>query len=184
MFQELLERIALELEKEGILYMIIGGQAVLLHGEPRLTRDIDITLGATVEKLDAILRVAAASGLEPLVDPETFPKETMVLPCQHGGSDIRVDFIFSFSPYEQQALQRVRKVRIGKADVRFAAVEDLIVHKMFAGRPRDLEDVKAILAKNPEADVVYIRQWLKEFTKALEEPYLERFNTLYAELFH
>ena len=25
--------------------MIIGGQAVLLYGEPRLTRDIDITLG-------------------------------------------------------------------------------------------------------------------------------------------
>jgi hypothetical protein len=25
--------------------MIIGGQAVLLYGEPRLTKDIDITLG-------------------------------------------------------------------------------------------------------------------------------------------
>ncbi len=26
--------------------MLIGGQAVLLHGQPRLTEDIDVTLGA------------------------------------------------------------------------------------------------------------------------------------------
>jgi hypothetical protein len=32
--------------------MIIGGQAVLLYGEPRLTRDIDITLGVSAEHLD------------------------------------------------------------------------------------------------------------------------------------
>jgi hypothetical protein len=43
MFQQLLETIALGLEKRGIPYMVIGGQAVLLYGEPRLTRDIDVT---------------------------------------------------------------------------------------------------------------------------------------------
>ncbi|GAH87084.1 unnamed protein product, partial [marine sediment metagenome] len=30
--------------------MIIGGQAVLLYGEPRLTRDIDVTLGDDIDK--------------------------------------------------------------------------------------------------------------------------------------
>jgi len=29
--------------------MVIGGQAVLLYGEPRLTKDIDITLGDSGE---------------------------------------------------------------------------------------------------------------------------------------
>jgi predicted nucleotidyltransferase len=106
----------------------------------------------------------------------------MVLPCKHADSEIRVDFIFSFSPYEQQALKRVRKVRMGKADVRFASVEDLIVHKMFAGRPRDLEDVKIVLEKNPEADVSYIRRWLEEFTQALGEPYLDQFDALCADV--
>jgi hypothetical protein len=32
------------LNEQNIPYMIIGGQAVLLYGKPRLTRDIDITL--------------------------------------------------------------------------------------------------------------------------------------------
>ena len=55
MFEKVLEKIALALDEGRIRYMIIGGQAVLLHGEPRLTRDIDIILGVTVEKLDVVL---------------------------------------------------------------------------------------------------------------------------------
>jgi hypothetical protein len=45
MFQKLIVATAEELEKHKIPYMIIGGHAVILYGEPRLTRDIDITLG-------------------------------------------------------------------------------------------------------------------------------------------
>ncbi|MBI4745658.1 MAG: hypothetical protein HY786_03715, partial [Deltaproteobacteria bacterium] len=47
MFEEILARIGAALDKYNIPYMIIGGQAVLLYGEPRLTRDIDITLGVS-----------------------------------------------------------------------------------------------------------------------------------------
>jgi hypothetical protein len=50
MFTPLLERIALGLEKRQIAYMIIGGQAVLIYGEPRLTRDMDVTLGVGLPK--------------------------------------------------------------------------------------------------------------------------------------
>ena len=39
MFEELLSRISASLNKHSIPYMIIGGQAVLLYGEPHLTRD-------------------------------------------------------------------------------------------------------------------------------------------------
>ncbi len=37
MFTQLLERLATALDLAEIPYMIIGGQAVLLYGEPRLT---------------------------------------------------------------------------------------------------------------------------------------------------
>ena len=39
MFEELLSKISVHLNRHHIPYMIIGGQAVLLYGEPRLTRD-------------------------------------------------------------------------------------------------------------------------------------------------
>jgi len=47
MFKTLLVKITRSLTLKKIPYMIIGGQAVLIHGEPRLTRDIDVTYDLT-----------------------------------------------------------------------------------------------------------------------------------------
>ena len=60
MFEKLLKRLAAALESEKIPYMIIGGQAVLLYGEPRLTRDIDVTLGLGTEHLPKLLAIDCA----------------------------------------------------------------------------------------------------------------------------
>ena len=43
-FEALIARVARALDQRAIPFMIIGGQAVLLHGEPRLTLDIDTKL--------------------------------------------------------------------------------------------------------------------------------------------
>ena len=177
MFRELLEKLALALDGSGIDYMLIGGQAVLLYGEPRLTKDIDVTLGTGPERLEDVLNMVDGLGWRVLVEtPETFVRQTLVLPCLEPQSGIRVDFIFSFSPYEQQAIERVRRVPMGKAQVCFASVEDLIVHKIVAGRPRDLGDVKNVLIKSPDVDVVYIRRWLEQFEDTVSEPLLKRFD--------
>lgn len=179
MFTQLLERIALGLEQRQIPYMIVGGQAVLIYGEPRLTRDIDVTLGVGPERLPDLLGFAQASAWRLLVEaPEEFVERTMVLPCAHPESGIRIDFIFSHSAYEQQAMERVRRLEIGKASVRFAAPEDVIVHKVIAGRPRDLDDVRSILLKISDLDRGYIRHWLAEFDRSLGESYLRRFEEL------
>ena len=72
MFEELLIRITKELDKNFVPYMIIGGQAVLLYGEPRLTKDIDITLGVNVDKLNELLKIIKKIELLPL--PEKYLK--------------------------------------------------------------------------------------------------------------
>jgi len=182
MFERLLERIANALDAAAIPYMVIGGQAVLLYGEPRLTKDIDITLGADLRRLRDVLQAVAAADLKPLVDPDSFTAETMVLPCADVGTGIRIDLIFSSTPYEQQAMSRVRKVKLGAAEVRFASVEDLLIHKLLAGRPRDIEDAQSVLLKNPCADHAYIRRWLGELSTAVNEPLTERFDQLVEDL--
>jgi hypothetical protein len=96
MFEKLLSKIAQCLDNYNLPYMIIGGQAVLLYGEPRLTRDIDITLGVNIDCLDVLLNVVREISLKPLPeDIETFVSETMVLPTLSETTGIRVDFIFS-----------------------------------------------------------------------------------------
>jgi predicted nucleotidyltransferase len=87
-----------------------------------------------------------------------------------------VDFIFSFSPYERQALERVRRVLLGQTEVKFVSPEDLVIHKILAGRPRDLEDVHHILRKNRGLDIPYIQQWLAQLQEAIGEDLTGRFE--------
>ena len=158
MFQKILRTVARELKQASIPYMMIGGQAVLIYGEPRLTRDIDVTLGIGVSELARIKKVLPAMGLKILVkNDREFVERTMVLPTKDKESEIRVDFIFSFSPYERQAIGRARDIQVGRTQVKFASLEDVVIHKVISGRPRDLEDIKSILVKNPKYDSITFR---------------------------
>lgn len=145
--------------------MLIGGQAVLLHGEPRLTQDIDVTLGVAPDEMSRIVDAAQEAGLNTLPeDPDGFVTETFVLPCEEPGTGLRVDFIFSTTPYEAQAIDRAVEVELQHESVRFAAAEDLILHKLFAGRPRDMEDAAGVVrCKGDELDWEYMRRWAEEF---------------------
>lgn len=183
MFQKLLEKIAQELLNQRIPYMVIGGQAVLLYGEPRLTKDIDITLGIGIEELDRIENLVEKTALKPLIDNiGEMVKKTMVFPVEDRKSGIRVDFIFSFSPYERQAIERAIEIKIGRTEVKFAVLEDLVIHKIVAGRARDMEDIKSVLLKNPNYDDLYIEKWLGEFDKSLNENFIEKFKTLVRQI--
>ena len=183
MFQKILKRVARELKKASIPYMVIGGQAVLLYGEPRLTRDIDVTLGIGVNELARIKKILPAMGLKVLVkDDREFVQRTMVLPTKDKESEIRVDFIFSFSPYERQAIGKARDIKVGRTQVKFASLEDVVIHKVISGRPRDFEDIKSILVKNPKYDSDYISRWLKEFDQSLSQRFLETFKKTEEEI--
>lgn len=182
MIEKLIKKIAKCLDDDNISYMIIGGQAVLLYGSPRLTRDIDITLGVDTDRFALIKNICKKSGLKILPkNPEKFASETKVLPAEEPNIRIRVDFIFSFTPYEQQAINRTQIVDIDNYHVKFASREDLIIHKMLAARAIDEEDVKNILIKNKNLiDFKYIKKWLEQFCNIPGyEGILKKFDNLF-----
>jgi hypothetical protein len=87
-FQKLLEKIAQELLNQRIPYMVIGGQAVLVYGEPRLTKDIDITLGIGIEELNRIENLVEKTALKPLIDNiGEMVKKTMMISILKNGSE-------------------------------------------------------------------------------------------------
>lgn len=153
------------LEAARLPFMLIGGQAVLLHGQPRLTEDIDVTLGVDPDRQRPVLDLCKDLDLRPLPeDPERFIRETFVLPARHAGTRIRVDFIFSNTPYERQAIARAVRVEVAGTRVPFATAEDLIIHKLFAGRARDVEDAIGVARrKAKEIDWGYVERWTREF---------------------
>ena len=169
MYQTLLAKLGRALDSE----------AVLLHGEPRLTRDIDITLGVDASELKRVRTVMERIGLTPSVaDVEAFVRTTNVLPVSDPATAIRVDLIFSFTPYELEAIRRAVGVVFEDVTVRFASAEDLIIHKLVAGRARDIEDVAGLLARNPSLDETYLARWLASFRGVVHRDLVEEYNAL------
>jgi predicted nucleotidyltransferase len=181
--KELIKNLARALKKNRIKYMIIGGQAVLIYGEPRMTIDIDITIGLDINGLEKLKKIIKELNLK--IIPKNYKKfleETMVLPTIDEKTKIRIDFIFSFSNYEKEALKRVKKIKVDEVKVNYASIEDLIIHKIIAGREKDLEDVKSILLKNKKINENYILKWLSEFESVLQENLIERFKKVKKEV--
>ncbi len=79
---------------------------------------------------------------------------------------VRIDLIFSTTLYEAQAIGRAVRVRVGGRDVPIASAEDLILHKLFAGRARDLEDVHGVLRRKArDLDWDYMEKWARAFAE-------------------
>ena len=164
-FEQLLAGLTRELRRRDIPFMHVGGQAVLLHGAPRLTQDIDITLALGPDEVATVERVCRALELEPLVaDLASFARETFVCPLRDRATGIRVDLIFSNTPYERAAIARAVEVEMGGESVPFASAEDLILLKLFAGRARDLEDARSVVDRQGiRLDWPYLEHWAAAF---------------------
>lgn len=179
---ELLARLAAFLKKEGVSYVVIGGQAVNQHGHHRFTRDIDFTIDVGPWEASRIIRLAKAAGLRINVkNPEALVDETQVLPCWDAVAQMGVDFSFVPSDYVRQTIKRAVRHRIAGQLVAFLSVEDLIVQKTIANRPQDRIDVIELTVRHSRLDRRYIRDWLTEFEAVLDEQLVTRFEQLMEE---
>jgi len=181
---ELLARLARELEQQQIGYVVIGGQAVNQHGHIRATVDIDFTVDLGPWELSRILALIDANQVEVNlqdVDVKQWVVRTQVLPCAAPALEMGVDFSFIPSPYIQQAIERGVWFDVAGRKVRFLAIEDLLLQKTIANRPQDRIDVVELLVRHADADFDYICHWLTQFTDVLDEPLVERFDELKRE---
>lgn len=166
-FADVLARLTRALNARDLPFMLIGGQAVLLHGRVRLTEDIDVTLGVDPSRLAAVQAVCREMSLTELPkDVGQFVRDTFVLPVRESETGIRVDFVFSTTPYERQAIERAEFIDVNGEAVPFAAAEDLIIHKLFAGRGVDWEDAVSVVDRKGDVlDWAYIERWAAVFAE-------------------
>jgi hypothetical protein len=142
---EIIKQIAQFLDREKIRYMVSGGQAVLMYGEPRTTKDIDITM---LIKPDSYRRIADKLPQGFVIakkNIEEFVTRTWVLPIQHTETGITVDLIFSATGFESEAIEKGKKIDKNGYAVNFISPEFLTVQKIFSGRARDLSDAECIV---------------------------------------
>ena len=129
-------------------FCFIGGVAVQRWGEPRLTQDVDLTLltgfGDEEHFVDALLQF-----LNPRrPDARLFALENRVL-LVRTPSGIDVDVALGGFPFEERCIQRSSAWSWSEKNERLitCSAEDLLTHKVFAGRDLDWADVERVLVR-------------------------------------
>lgn len=165
-------------ERHGIGYAVIGGLAVQFWGEPRFTRDVDITLVSPPEEFDRTVEILLGAFHSRIGDPAKFARENRIL-LLRAANGCEVDVSFGLPGYEEEMISRTVPYDLeAEKTVRFCGAEDLLIHKMVASRPRDLEDVAGIVARSGRRlDLAYVRKWLGVFGDSLAMPILENFES-------
>lgn len=147
--------------------MVIGGVAASVLGQPRLTQDVDALAILPEDRWASTLDTASRFGIVPRIEnPLDFARRSRVLLMKHVASGIDIDVTFGGLAFEQAAVENSEQHEIGGVSVRLPRVEDLLIMKAIAHRPKDLQDIEGLLKAHPEADVTRVRQWVREFATA------------------
>ncbi len=163
------------LSKNKISYMVIGGLANVIWGNPRATIDIDITIWVEDNKIESVVKLFTTK-YEPLVDaPIDFIQKTRVLPLKTK-NEVRLDIIFGALPFELDAINRAIEIEINNSLIKFCSPEDLILLKIVSKRDKDLQDIKGIAqARIKELDLTYLEPKIQELAALLERPEITSF---------
>jgi hypothetical protein len=163
--------------------MVVGGVAASILGRPRATRDIDALTMLPEDQWAAALAAAPDHGIVPRIEePLEFARRTRVLLLRHVESGIDIDVILGRLPFEEEALGRSELHDLGGVHVRLPQVEDLLIMKVIAQRPRDLRDIEGLLDVHPGANLERVRQSVRKFATAMVMPdLLEGFEKLLAQ---
>lgn len=168
--EEALVSLARRLDEHHIPYMIIGGLANAVWGEPRATLDIDVTISADTSEANRIASMLEEDFRPLISDPEAFADETRVLPLE-SRAGIRIDLIFGLLPFERNAIERARPVPVADEVIRFCTPEDLILLKIISKRDQDLMDVQGILRRQfSDLDLEYLEPRIEELSTLLSRP--------------
>jgi hypothetical protein len=167
---ELLSELARLFARLGFRWFLFGAQAAILNGVARLSADVDVTVDLGEQPTRALVDALDGAGFDLRVaDVDAFVEQTRVLPAVHRASRIPVDLVLAGPGLEEQFFARAEWRRIGDALVPVVCAEDLIAMKILAGRPRDLDDVAAIVhVRWRDLDVRQVRDTLGLLERALD----------------
>lgn len=130
-------------------YLLIGGLASSVLGEPRFTQDADFLIYIHKKELEQFLNALGKKGLK--FDKKEIEKSVVargVFRIFLG--DYHADFIINALKIGNIALKRAIEVKLFNKQVKLPTAEDLILFKLLACRPLDLIDVKNIYLRNEE----------------------------------
>jgi hypothetical protein len=167
---ELLHALAAVLAEQGLPWYLFGAQAAIIWGSPRLSADADVTVALEPERVDPFIEAMRKHGFDLVFGDADFVARTRVLPFIHRRTRMPVDIVLAGSGLEQDFLERAISIDLEGTPIPVISPEDLIVTKILAGRPKDLEDVRSVThERRASLDADRIRSVLGLLEQALTQ---------------
>jgi hypothetical protein len=151
-------------------WCVFGAQAVIAYGVPRLSADVDVTLDLVPNDPERFVRDMEAAGFALRGGDPDFVRRTRVLPFVHVATAMPLDVVLAGSGLEDEFLDRARTMDLSGTTVPMIDPEDLIIAKLVAGRPKDIEDVRGVWRlQRRNLDQERIRRVLRLLEEALSQ---------------
>jgi hypothetical protein len=155
---------------------VTGGLAMSAWKHVRSTRDVDLLIGVDVQDSGKLLSEFRSLGIRPKQSPSIVSLGRLnVIQVLYEPADafmeVQIDLLLAESDYYRTALKRRISTRLPGVplDIAVLSCEDLILHKLLAGRIIDRVDVAALLKLNlPSLDRAYLACWARELNLVSE----------------
>jgi hypothetical protein len=149
---------------------VMGGLAMSYWKYTRSTRDVDLLIGIDVQKSDKILSQFRSIGIRPKQTPPIISLGRLniiqlLYEPPEAYMEVQIDLLLAESDYHRTALERRLPSRLPDLpmDIAILTCEDLILHKLLAGRLIDRADVAALLKFNfASLDQNYLALWTNQ----------------------
>ncbi len=174
MILELLNRVCKSLEDNDIPYMISGSIALNIYTIPRMTRDIDIVIELSENRVDDFTSLFPDSYFNKNTIKSEIKKRGMfnIIDNQTG---FKIDFIIrKETEYFKQAFANRQKIKELNTDIWVISLNDLIIAKIIwiqdYQSEKQVMDIENLLI-NPGTNKDYIKKWCNKMN-------LKTFNLL------
>jgi len=148
-----------------VRYLVVGGVATVLYGNPRFTKDLDVLVDTSEANLRKIITAFKVLGFVPRVPvkPEAFVLKENREKWRREKNMLAFTFINPATPFENvdilteghidftKAYRKKKIFTAGSIKIPVIAKTDLIRMKKRAGRVQDLQDVAILSAVRKKA---------------------------------
>ena len=129
------------LNAHDVKYLLVGGWAVGLYGNPRATKNIDFLIGIGDENIKKLQKALFQFGA-PAVEDKIFKEIGNVF--RMGRSPVQIDIINEATGITfEDCYKRRQIIKADDTEISIISKEDLIKNKKASGRHRDLADVES-----------------------------------------
>jgi len=162
MILDLLQKVCNQLDEHDIKYMVSGSIALNIYTIPRMTRDIDIVIELSENKINEFTHLFPNSYFDKNVIKEEVKRKGMFNVIDHS-TGFKIDFIIrKESEYFDLAFQRKKRVKEFETELWVIDLNDLIIAKLIwiqqYQSERQIFDIENLLL-NPDKDIEYIKNW-------------------------